>query len=109
MGHLIGKEYCLDHLIEVAKSIVLAIHKAPQITGKTKIEAEIIWGEDLEPIIEVMGPVAGVMRYVQWDYETIKLLRQGESPVIIAIGGKISRSEFELELRGLRVFHLQGI
>jgi len=39
-----GKEYCLDHLVEVAKSIVLAIHKAPQITGKTKIEAEIIWG-----------------------------------------------------------------
>jgi uncharacterized ferredoxin-like protein len=93
MGHLIGREYCLDHLVEVAKSIVLAIHKAPQITGKTKIEAEIIWGEDLVPIIEVMGPVAKVMRYVQWDYETIKnCYDKGESPVIIAIGGKISTS-----------------
>jgi len=93
MGHLIGKEYCLEHLIEVAKSIVLAIHKAPQITGKTKIEAEIIWGEDILPIIEVMGPVAKVMRYVQWDYETIKnCYDKGESPVIILIGGKIASS-----------------
>ena len=40
MGHLTGNEYYLDHVVEVAKSIVLAIHKAPQITGKTKIEAE---------------------------------------------------------------------
>ena len=55
MGHLMGKEYALDHLVEVAKSIVLAIHKAPQVTGKTKIEAEIVWGEDLEPILDVMG------------------------------------------------------
>ncbi|MDA8405123.1 MAG: DUF2148 domain-containing protein [Desulfobacteraceae bacterium] len=93
MGHLIGKAYCLDHLIEVAKSIVLAIHKAPQITGKTQIAAEIIWGEDLTPIVEVMGPVSQVMRYVKWDYETIKhCCDKGESPVIIAIGGKISKS-----------------
>jgi uncharacterized ferredoxin-like protein len=93
MGHLMGKEYALDHLVEVAKSIVLAIHKAPQITGKTKIEAEIVWGEDLEPIIDVMEPVGKVMRYVQWDYETIKnCYEKGESPVIILIGGKISSS-----------------
>ena len=93
MGHLMGKEYCLDHLIEVAKGIVLAIHKAPQITGKTKIDAEIIWGEDLEPIIEVMGSVAKLMRYCQWDYETIKnCYEKGESPVIIAIGGKVNKS-----------------
>lgn len=93
MGHLIGKQYKLDHLIEVAKNIVHAIHKAPQITGKTEVEAEIIWGEDLEPIIEVMGPVANVMRYVKWDYETIKnCYEKGESPVIINIGAKVSRS-----------------
>ncbi len=93
MGHLIGNEYCLEHVIEVAKSIVLAIHKAPQITGKTKIEAEIIWGKDLEPIIEILEPVAKAARYVQWDYETIKrCYEKGESPVIINIGGKVSRS-----------------
>ncbi len=56
MGHLIGRDYYQDHLLEVAKSIVLAIHKAPQITGKTVIEAEIIWGEDLMPIIEILEP-----------------------------------------------------
>lgn len=93
MGHLIGKEYCLDHLVDVAKSIVLAIHKAPQITGKTKIEAEIVWGDDIVPILDVMEPVAKVMRYVQWDYETIKnCYEKGESPVLINIGAKVSRS-----------------
>lgn len=93
MGHLKGTAYCRDHVLEVAKNIALAVHKAPQITGKTKVEVEIIWGEDLEPIIEVMGPVAQLMRYVKWDYETIKnCYEKGEGPVIVAIGGKIAKS-----------------
>jgi len=93
MGHLIGKEYLYEHQLEIAKNIVLAIHKAPQITGKTQLEAEIIWGDDLEPIIEVLGPIAKAVRYVQWDYETIKSCHEkGESPIIIAIGGKVNRS-----------------
>ena len=94
MGHLIGEEYYREHLLQVAKSIVLAIHKAPQITGKTAIEAEIIWGEDLEPIMEVLGAAATVARYVQWDYETIKrCYDKGEAPLIINIGGSVSRSD----------------
>ncbi len=93
MGHLIGKQFCQDHVLELAKNIALAVHKAPQITGKTEVDAEIIWGEDLEPIIEVMGPVAQLMRYVQWDYETIKnCYEKGENPVIVAIGAKTARS-----------------
>ena len=66
MGHLIGKEYCLDHLVDVAKSIVLAIHKAPQNTGKTKIEAENGWGEELKARLEVMEAGAEDMGYVEW-------------------------------------------
>lgn len=93
MGHLIGKEYLQDHVVEVAKSIVLAINKAPTITGKTAIEAEIIWGDDLVPIIEVLEPVAQAVRYVKWDYETIKRCQdKGEGPVVIAIGAKADRS-----------------
>lgn len=93
MGHLIGKDYLQEHLLEVAKSIVLAIHKAPQITGKTVIETEIVYGEDLVPIIEVLAPVAQAARYVMWDYETIKnCYDKGEPPVIINIGAKVDRS-----------------
>jgi uncharacterized ferredoxin-like protein len=93
MGHLVGRDYYLEHLLSVAKSIVLAINKAPQITGKTAIEAEILWGDDLVPIIEVLEPLAPVVRYLQWDYETIRrCYEKGESPVIIGIGGKANRS-----------------
>ena len=93
MGHLIGKDYLQEHVLEVAKNIVLAIHKAPQITGKTQIEAEILWGEDLVPIIEILEPIAKAVRYVQWDYQTLKgCLDKGESPFIVAIGAKVDRS-----------------
>lgn len=93
MGHLMGKQYLLDTVLEAAKNIVLALHKAPQVTGKTEVAAEIIWGEDLIPILEVLEPVAKAVRYVQWDYQTLKgCLDKGESPVIIAIGGKVDRS-----------------
>jgi len=93
MGHLIGNEYLQDHLIEVAKNIVLAIKKAPMITGKTQIEAEIIYGEDIVPIFEVLEPVASAIRYVQWDYQTIKgCYEKGEPPIIIGIGAKVDNS-----------------
>jgi uncharacterized ferredoxin-like protein len=93
MGHLFGNEYLQDHLVDVAKNIVMAIKKAPQITGKTQVESEILWGEDILPIIEVLEPVAKAARYVKWDYQTIKgCYDKGEPPVIIAIGGKANRS-----------------
>ena len=94
MGHLIGMEYAKEQVLEIAKNIVLATHKAPQITGKTIIETEIIWGEDLEPILEMMEQVARAYRYVQWDYETIRnCYEKGDNPVIINIGAKCNRSE----------------
>ena len=34
MGHLIGTDYCQEHLLEVAKSIVLAIHKGATDHGE---------------------------------------------------------------------------
>jgi uncharacterized ferredoxin-like protein len=93
MGHLIGKNYLQEHLLEIAKNIILAVHKAPQITGKTVIEAEILWGDDLEPVIAVLEPLAPAVRYIQWDYETIKrCCDKGEPPVIINIGAKVDRS-----------------
>lgn len=91
MGHLFGNDYLQEHLLEVAKNIVLAIKKAPTITGRTKIEAEIVYGEDIVPIIEVLEPIK--QRYVQWDYETIKgCYDKGEPPIIIGIGGKVDNS-----------------
>ncbi|SMD09868.1 Uncharacterized protein, contains ferredoxin domain [Desulfocicer vacuolatum DSM 3385] len=94
MGHLIGNDYLQEHLVTVAKNIVLAIKKAPMITGRTPIEAEIIWGEDIVPIIDVIEPVAKAARYVQWDYQTLKgCYDKGEPPVIIGIGAKVDRSD----------------
>jgi uncharacterized ferredoxin-like protein len=93
MGHLIGNEYLQDSIIEVAKKIVLALKKAPTITGKTKIEAEILWGDDLIPMLDVLEPVAKVSTYTNWDYKTMKkCLDKGESPIVIGIGGKADRS-----------------
>lgn len=93
MGHLIGNDYLQDKLVDIAKDIVLAIKKAPMITGKTQIEAEIIWGDEIAPLLEVIEPLAKAVRYVHWDYQTIKgCYDKGEPPVIIAIGGKVDKS-----------------
>lgn len=93
MGHLIGNDYLADHLVTVAKNIVLAVRKAPTITGKTRVDAEVIWGDDIIPILDVIEPVAKAVRYVQWDYQTLKGCHdKGETPVIIAVGGKVDNS-----------------
>jgi len=90
----IGKEASQEHLLDVAKHCVHAYLKAPQVTGHTKLEAEIVTGEDLVPIIEMLGALAQVNQFVRWDYETFKTnYDAGNPPVLVLMAADLTASQ----------------
>ncbi|MHB8917268.1 MAG: DUF2148 domain-containing protein [Desulfocucumaceae bacterium] len=89
-----GNSLAQEHLLDVAKHVVHAVKKAPQITGRLKVQAEVITGEDLLPIMEVMGVLGKASNFVNMDYETFKVnYDKGNPPVLVIIGADTTVSE----------------
>lgn len=89
-----GKQANRDHLLEVARHCAGAFSKAPRITGCTRMSSEIITGEDLWPIIEMLGPLAKINSFVRWDYETFKSTYEaGNPPVLLLLAADLTRSQ----------------
>lgn len=89
MARYTGKEASRDHLLDVAKHVVQAAYKAPQMTGRMRLQAEIITGDDLVPIIEGLGAFGKVSQFVHWDYTTFKKLYDaGNPPVLVLLGAE---------------------
>ena len=94
MAIIDGKQASQEYLISVAKSMVQAVYKAPQITGRVDIKTAIVTGDDLVPIIEVLGKMAKISQFVHWDYMTLKEnYEAGQPPVLVLIGADTTRSE----------------
>ncbi|WP_051273450.1 DUF2148 domain-containing protein [Desulfotruncus alcoholivorax] len=89
-----GKTAAQEHLLEVAKSMIQAAYKAPLTTGRAKLQAEIVTGDDLVPIIEMLGAMAKISQFVAWDYMTLKeTYEAGYPPVLVLIGADATISE----------------
>ncbi|MFZ5645098.1 MAG: DUF2148 domain-containing protein [Bacillota bacterium] len=89
-----GKLAAQEHLLDVAKSMVQAAYKAPLTTGRIKLHAEIVTGEDLVPIIELMGAVSKISQFTAWDYITLKeSYDSGYPPVLVLLGADATVSE----------------
>jgi len=59
-------------VLAAARMMVNSAMTAPVAGCVPQVETEIIYGEDIVLILEVIEPVAKAARYVQWDYQTIK-------------------------------------
>ncbi len=87
MGIYDGNELAQEKLLDVAKYCAMAAVKAPQVTGKVRIMSEIITGDDIDPIEEILGIQAKVSIVAEGDYTTLKYCREhGQRPVILLVG-----------------------
>lgn len=94
MARIDGREAVRENLLAVAKNVVQAIYKAPTVTGRLKIQTEIITDEDLVPIIEMLGAMAKINQFIYWDYMTLKEnYERGNPPVLVLVGVDASFSE----------------
>lgn len=90
MARYDGLKLSQDYLVNVAGHVVQAALKASQLTGRLQLQAEVITGEDLLPIIELMGVMARASQFVTWDYMTFKKnYDRGTPPVLVLLGADV--------------------
>ena len=49
-----GFQAANEHMLDVAKACAAAAAKAPAMSGRIDLKMEILTGDDLEPLIQVM-------------------------------------------------------
>ncbi|MBT3367899.1 MAG: hypothetical protein HN416_12155 [Nitrospina sp.] len=87
-----GMEAAHDHLMEVAKACILAAGKAPTLTHRLELMAEIVTDEDMDPIIDVLatlGETSAFQRHDAVAYQSLK--KQNKMPPVLLIGADLMK------------------
>ena len=89
MAYFEGKKLANEGFLAAAQLCAMAALKAPQVTGATELEIEILTGEDLDPIIEVLEILGEDNTVCFGDSKTLRACKdKGTLPVVMLIGGK---------------------
>jgi len=95
MGIHDGRALVQEHLLNVAKHCAQAAFKAPQITGRLKLQIEVLTGErEILPIIEafsILGEIQPGHVKNAWGYR--KLFEAGETVVMVLLGADLTVSD----------------
>jgi len=87
-----GQKAAQEHLLEVAKACVIAAVKAPTLTGNLDLKTEIVTGDDLVPLIEVMETLGKGSQVLETDAITYrKMLDAGQLPPLLLLGADMTK------------------
>ncbi len=104
MPLLNGKNFADEKLLDAAGHILHAYYKAPQVTSRLDLEAVIVCGEELMPMLEMvekmerkMGEAAKELFFPLYvDYMCLKVaIDQGYSPVIVLLGADATKANLQ--------------
>lgn len=99
-----GRQFASDRIMDAAGHVIHAYYKAPQVTGRVNLEAVVITGEALDPMLELIEKLdeklgeatKNAFLPLFMDYMCFKIQReQGFEPVILALGADLSRAEMQ--------------
>ena len=94
MARIDGKDAAREAVMEVVKLAAAAAYRAPMLTGKLNLKAEIITDEDQDPIIEFFEEIKNISPVMFFDYETLKHFRdKGQTIPILLLGADLTKSE----------------
>jgi uncharacterized ferredoxin-like protein len=89
MAYYDGKDLANEKLLTVAGLCATAALKAPQMTGTTELKLEVLTGEELDPIIEMLGILGEDNTVCFGDNKTLQACKdKGTVPVVLLMGGK---------------------
>ncbi len=87
-----GYEAANEHLLEVAKACAGAAAKAPLLTGKLGLRMEIVTGEDLEPMIQVLETLGKTSAFQLHDATAFRSYKEeGILPPILLLGADLTQ------------------
>jgi uncharacterized ferredoxin-like protein len=93
MARIDGNKAANENLLNAAKFAVTAALKAPRV-AKTNIKVEILTGENLLPISEILGIIGEINAFVHGDSICIKrAFEQGGEAVALLVGGNAGVSD----------------
>ncbi len=88
-----GNEVASEHLLEVAKACIIAASRAPGLAVRLDLKTEILTGDDVMPLIDVMetlGKVAGMLEMEGATYR--KLLEAKKSLTVLLLGMDLTKA-----------------
>jgi uncharacterized ferredoxin-like protein len=87
-----GYEAANEHLLEVAKACAAAAAKAPTLTGRLNLRMEILTGEDLEPMIQVLETLGKTSAFQLHDATAFRSYKnEGLLPPVLLLGADLTQ------------------
>lgn len=82
-----GFQAANEHMLMVANACAAAAAKAPSISGRMDLRMEILTGEDLEPMIQVLETIGKTSAFILHDATAFrKYKEQGVLPPVLLLG-----------------------
>jgi uncharacterized ferredoxin-like protein len=87
-----GLEVANEHMLEVAKACAVAAAKAPTLTGRLDLRMEILTGEDLEPMIQVLETLGKTSAFQLHDATAFRTYKNdGVLPPVLLLGADLCK------------------
>ncbi len=87
-----GFEAANEHLLEVAKACAAAAAKAPTLTSNLGLRMEILTGEDLEPMIQVLETLGKTSAFQLHDASAFRTYKnEGILPPVLLLGADLTQ------------------
>jgi uncharacterized ferredoxin-like protein len=87
-----GYEAANEHMLEVAKACAAAAAKAPTLTGRLNLRMEILTGEDLEPMIQVLETLGKTSAFQLHDATAFRAYKnEGLLPPVLLLGADLTQ------------------
>jgi uncharacterized ferredoxin-like protein len=87
-----GFQVANEHLLEVAKACAVAAAKAPTLTGRLDLKMEILTGEDLEPMIQVLETLGKTSAFQLHDATAFRSYKnEGTLPPVLLLGADLCK------------------
>jgi len=94
MSRVDGRQAAGEAVEIAAKLAAAAAYRAPQLTGRMQLRAEVLTGEDLLPMIEYFEAIAPISPVMYFDWKTFKHFQDaGNPPAILLLGSNVATSE----------------
>ena len=103
MSVIDGRKHDKEGLTTSAAQVLQAYYKAPQITSRVKLQSMVVTGEDLQPMVELVGALeknlgkegaSSVFFPIFMDYLCYKdAIESGNAPAVLVLGADLTRSE----------------
>jgi len=85
-----GLDVANEKMLDVAKACAVAAAKAPSLTGRLNLRMEILTGEDLEPMIQVLETLGKTSAFQLHDATAFRTYKnEGILPPVLLLGADL--------------------